>query len=261
MRRKVRSERTETSSESAVGGGGPEVAEPPEVVKSPVVVQSPEVEEVLAHQQPRALHGEGNTSSHSADVGGVPFEFPTKDNHEAAATVHNPLDKPGGPHCEPNLEAPQHTGPFNQAGPTPGVALGKRPKGFRSPPSAGSTQGPLNRTCLGNSQHVSQQFDLNSPVQPHHSSTSASSEVPTTPLSERPEEERGRPRLVGHGVPQQSFVNGEQVEFSSGGGVSAVDKEVLATTQVGDVVGIHLEGFEQDTRDLIVGEAVHNVIQ
>ncbi|KAJ0547332.1 hypothetical protein HanIR_Chr08g0371011 [Helianthus annuus] len=139
---------------------------------------------------------------------------------------------------------------LNQDGPTPLVGLGKRNRDNRSPPSSGSMEGPPNR---GFFQHPlgDPPFDLNRPSSP---TDSRSQEI----LGDDRHGESVQDEPVLQSEPDASGpVNPDTVNPI----IDSVAEEVLATTSIGSVVGINLQGFKVDTRSLILGEGVYTGIQ
>ncbi|KAJ0917795.1 putative RNA recognition motif domain, nucleotide-binding alpha-beta plait domain superfamily [Helianthus annuus] len=132
-------------------------------------------------------------------------------------------------------------------GPTPIVGLGKRNRNLRSPPSSESMEGPPVRGFCHESTGDTL-FDLNRPSSPADSGNHETSsnfrhgglEVPV-PNSE--------PNAPGSVNPDLDVPVADDVT-----------EEVVRTIETAAEVGINLQGFEEDTRNLILGEGVYTGI-
>ncbi|MFS7997684.1 putative RNA-directed DNA polymerase [Helianthus anomalus] len=146
----------------------------------------------------------------------------------------------GGPPSDMDLRDPHHIGPLNSPGPFAPTSIGKRTRDQRSPPSVGSTQGPHIRIRQDSIDSRSSSLDLNRTAEYLYPVDDGATSCP----QDRPSggETRDRPSRARNEVPQHAK--------------SPIADEIEATAAVGEVVGVNLRGFEAETRETIIGEAV-----
>ncbi|MFS8018660.1 putative RNA-directed DNA polymerase [Helianthus anomalus] len=190
--------------------------------------ESPDNESMENVESLHAVHGETNS----------PLNF-KKDNAgilNAAAATFN-----GGPYQSVEKEN-EFLDNIYEYGPTPITGLGKRNRAVRSPPSTDSMLGPPTRGFSQNLNPDDSSFDLNNPVsgaglgRGEQNDGECQSHGPSA----------GRTQVAPLGVPEDPG--------DSNSGNPGINEEVQATAAVGLKVGINLQGFEEVTRSLIIGE-------
>ncbi|MFS7977744.1 hypothetical protein Hanom_Chr10g00907601 [Helianthus anomalus] len=112
---------------------------------------------------------QGNMHSlHGEDTGvfGIPREVAADGFADPTKSIQTPIDDgPAvGSNNSNNNNRPHPIGLSKLQGPTPLASLGKRPRNIRSPPSAGSTQGPPIKTFFQNITEDNNYTDLNAPA-------------------------------------------------------------------------------------------------
>ncbi|KAJ0520087.1 putative RNA recognition motif domain, nucleotide-binding alpha-beta plait domain superfamily [Helianthus annuus] len=143
-------------------------------------------------------------------------------------------------------------GPTQSFNPTLTSALGKRPRNTRSPPSGDSTQGPPIRVFSQNQFGENYCFDLNSPADISRTAAITNSNP-----------------AIEEDVAQQTRSNGLEGSSQSSAALRSkcpnqekfLSTETDATIDVGTKVGIDLQGFHSNTKELIEGEGGFDVVQ
>ncbi|MFS7928112.1 hypothetical protein Hanom_Chr04g00317031 [Helianthus anomalus] len=192
-----------------------------------------------------ALHGEDN------GVFGIPRELAADVLADPTESVQTPInDRPAvvsNININKNNNSHHPTGLSKSQGPTPIAALGKRPRNVRSPPSAGSTQGPPIRTFFQNINEDNNSIDLNAPAGTNNGDPNSSGNQLETPVQQRDGERHPQGDSSDSPIPESSD--------------RMMASEIEATKEIRKKVGISLDGFESVIRDTIVGDGVQTGCQ